>query len=453
MPIILRMPVSISEHFTFKKIARITIFPIMLMVFISLYSVVDGLFIANFANNDAFAAVNLIFPFIMIIGSIGFMLGTGGTALVSKYLGEKKIEKANKTFSMIVYTTIAFGFFFSVFGALMVKPVVLMMAHFSQDSTEAMIDYAVMYGQLMMLGQIAFMLQNVFHTFFMVAEKGRMGFLFTLLAGLTNIIFDALFIAVLKMGIIGAALGTILGYVVGGIGPLLYFVFKKNLPIRLGKTRLDFKDLFQAIYNGMSEFISNIAMNLVSVIYNAQLLRAYGVNGVSAYGVIMYLSFVFAAIFIGYSIGMAPPVGYNYGAQNKEELHNILKKSWTSMGVLGIAMFALSLSLAVPFAHLFGHGEQELINLIIQAAIIYSFAYLALGYSMFTSSFFTALNNGAVSTIISLCRTLIFQIGFAFLFPILFGDRSLWWALTAGELINVGLGTIFLILNRKKYGY
>ena len=453
MPIILRMPVSISEHFTFKKIARITIFPIMLMVFISLYSVVDGLFIANFANNDAFAAVNLIFPFIMIIGSIGFMLGTGGTALVSKYLGEKKIEKANKTFSMIIYTTIAFGFFFSVFGALMVKPVVLMMAHFSQDSTEAMIDYAVMYGQLMMLGQIAFMLQNVFHSFFMVAEKGKMGFLFTLLAGLTNIIFDALFIAVLKMGIIGAALGTILGYLVGGIGPLLYFVFKKNLPIRLGKTRLDFKDLFQAIYNGMSEFISNIAMNLVSVIYNAQLLRAYGVNGVSAYGVIMYLSFVFAAIFIGYSIGMAPPVGYNYGAQNKDELHNILKKSWTSMGVLGIAMFALSLSLAVPFAHLFGHGEQELINLIIRAAIIYSFAYLALGYSMFTSAFFTALNNGAVSTIISLCRTLIFQIGFAFLFPILFGDQSLWWALTAGELINVGLGTIFLILNRKKYGY
>ena len=425
----------------------------MLMVFISLYSVVDGLFIANFANNDAFAAVNLIFPFIMIIGSIGFMLGTGGTALVSKYLGEKKQEKANQTFSLIVYTTMVFGLVFSIVGALLVRPVVNLMAHFSQDSTEAMIEYAVQYGQLMMLGQIAFMLQNVFHTFFMVAEKGRMGFLFTLLAGLTNIILDALFIAVLKMGILGAALGTILGYVVGGIGPLLYFVFKKNLPIRLGKTRLDFKDLFQAIYNGMSEFISNIAMNLVSVIYNAQLLRAYGVNGVSAYGVIMYISFVFAAIFIGYSIGMAPPVGYNYGAQNKEELHNILKKSWTSMGVLGLAMFVLSLSLAVPFAHLFGHGEQELINLIIRAAIIYSFAYLALGYSMFTSAFFTALNNGAISTIISLCRTLIFQIGFAFLFPILFGDQSLWWALTAGELINVGLGTIFLILNRKKYGY
>ena len=447
------MPVGISEHFTFKKISKITIFPIMLMVFISLYSVVDGLFIANFANNDAFAAVNLIFPFIMIIGSIGFMLGTGGTALVSKYLGEQRQEKANQTFSLIVYTTMTFGVIFSVMGAILVKPVVNLMAHFSADSTETMVEYAIQYGQIMMLGQIAFMLQNVFQTFFMVAERGKTGFFFTLLAGLTNIALDALFIAGFKMGILGAALGTIIGYIVGGFGPLLYFIYKKDLPIRLGKTKLDFKDIFQAIYNGMSEFISNIAMNLVSVIYNAQLLRAFGVNGVSAYGVIMYISFVFAAIFIGYSIGMAPPIGYNYGAKNKSELHNILKKSWTSMGVLGIAMFALSLSLSVPFAHLFGHGETDLINLIIQASIIYSFTYLALGYSMFTSSFFTALNNGAVSAIISLCRTLIFQIGFAFLFPILFGDASIWWALTAGELLNVGLGTIFLALNRKRYGY
>lgn len=447
------MPVSISEHFTFKKISKITIFPIMLMVFISLYSVVDGLFIANFANNDAFAAVNLIFPFVMIIGSIGFMLGTGGTALVSKYLGEKRRDKANQTFSLIVYTTIAFGVIFSVVGAILVKPVVNLMAHFSADSTETMVEYAIQYGQIMMLGQIAFMLQNVFQTFFTVAERGKTGFFFTLLAGLTNIALDALFVAGFKMGILGAALGTIIGYLVGGFGPLLYFIYKKDLPIRLGRTKLDFKDLFQAIYNGMSEFVSNIAMNLVSVIYNAQLLRLHGVNGVSAYGVIMYISFVFAAIFIGYSIGMAPPIGYNYGAKNRSELHNILKKSWISMGVLGIAMFALSLSLSVPFAHLFGHGETDLINLIIQASIIYSFTYLALGYSMFASSFFTALNNGAVSAIISLCRTLIFQIGFAFLFPIIFGDASIWWALTAGELLNVGLGTIFLALNRKRYGY
>ena len=447
------MPVSISEHFTYKKIARATIFPIMLMVFISLYSVVDGIFIANFSNNNAFAAVNLIFPLIMIIGSIGFMLGTGGTALVSKYLGEGNKDKANKTFSLIIYTTFVFGVIFSIIGFFLVKPVVNLMASLSLDSTEEMKEYAVLYGRVMMLGQIAFMMQNVFHSFFMVAEKGKMAFLFTLIAGISNIIFDALFIAVLKMGILGAALGTIIGYVIGGIGPLIYFIFKKDLPIRLCKTNIDFKDLFQAIYNGMSEFISNIAMNLVSVIYNAQLLKAFGVNGVSAYGIIMYLSFVFAAIFIGYSIGMAPAVGYNYGAKNNNELRNILRKSMKVMLVLGITMFILSVSTAYPFAYLFSRGEKELIDLTVHATLIYSLAYLAFGFSMFSSSFFTALNNGAVSTIISLTRTLVFQIGMILLFPLIFGPNALWWALVVGELLNVVLDSIFLLINKKKYGY
>lgn len=447
------MPVSISEHFTYRKIARATIFPIMLMVFISLYSVVDGIFIANCSNNNAFAAVNLIFPLIMIIGSIGFMLGTGGTALVSKYLGEGNKDKANKTFSLIIYTTFVFGVIFSIIGFFLVKPVVNLMASLSLDSTEEMKEYAVLYGRVMMLGQIAFMMQNVFHSFFMVAEKGKMAFLFTLIAGISNIIFDALFIAVLKMGILGAALGTIIGYVIGGIGPLIYFIFKKDLPIRLCRTNIDFKDLFQAIYNGMSEFISNIAMNLVSVIYNAQLLKAFGVNGISAYGIIMYLSFVFAAIFIGYSIGMAPAVGYNYGAKNNKELRNILRKSMRAMLVLGIAMFTLSVSTAYPFAYLFSRGEKELIDLTVHATLIYSLAYLAFGFSMFSSSFFTALNNGAVSTIISLTRTLVFQIGMILLFPLIFGPNALWWALVVGELLNVVLDSIFLLINKKKYGY
>lgn len=447
------MSVSISEHFTYKKIGKATIFPILLMVFLSLYSVVDGLFIANFSNNNAFAAVNLIFPFVMIIGSIGFMLGTGGTALVSKYLGENNKEKANQTFSLIIYTTIVFGFVFSIVGFLLVRPVVTLMASLSKDSTEEMIDYATDYGRIMMLGQIAFMLQNVFHSFFMVAERGKTAFFFTFLAGISNIIFDALFIVVFKMGIIGAALGTIIGYIVAGVGSLLYFVLNKNLPIRLTRTRIDFKDLFQAIYNGMSEFISNIAMNLVSVVYNAQLLKAYGVNGVSAYGIIMYVSFIFCAIFIGYSIGMAPAVGYNYGAKNKDELHNILKKSFFAMAVLGVSMFLLSMATAFPFALLFGRGEEELIELTVHATLVYSVAYLAIGFSMFSSAFFTALNNGTVSTIISLTRTLMFQIGMIMIFPIIFGPKSLWWALVVGELLNVGLVAIFLAINRKKYGY
>lgn len=447
------MAVHISEHFTYKKIFKATIFPIGMMVFISLYSVVDGLFISNFSNNNAFAAVNLIFPFVMVVGSIGFMLGTGGTALVSKYLGEKNQDKANKTFSLIVIATMVLGFVISIAGALLTKPVVLLMAHFSKDSTEKMIDYAIQYGQLMMLGQIAFMLQNVFQSFFLVAEKGRVGFRFILAAGLSNIAFDALFVAGLKMGILGAALGTIIGYIIGGFGPLLYFFIKKDLPIQLGKTRLDFKDLFQSIYNGMSEFVSNISMNLVAVIYNAQLLRAFGVNGVSAYGIIMYVSFLFIAIFIGYSLGMAPAVGYNYGAKNKEELHNILTKSLIIIGGISLVMCGTALATAHPFALMFSRGEEELIKLTTRAMMIYSLAFLVMGFSIYSSSFFTALNNGLISAIISLCRTLVFQIGLAFLFPLLFGDKSLWWAIVVGEMLSIVLSSLFLIFNKKKYGY
>ena len=447
------MSVHISDHFTYQKIFKATAFPIVMMVFISLYSVVDGLFIANFSNNNAFAAVNLIFPFVMVVGSIGFMLGTGGTALVSKYLGEKNQDKANKTFSLIIYTTIALGVVFSILGAFLTKPVVLLMAHFSKDSTEEMVNYAITYGQLMMLGQAAFMLQNVFQSFFLVAEKGKVGFIFILLAGISNIAFDALFVVGLKLGILGAALGTIIGYIIGGVGPLLYFKFKKDLPIQLGKSSLDFKDLFQSIYNGMSEFVSNISMNLVAVVYNAQLLKAFGVNGVSAYGIIMYVSFVFVAIFIGYSMGMAPPVGYNYGAKNKEELHNIISKSLLVIGAISIAMSVISLLTARPFALLFSRGEEELIKLTTSAMMIYSIAYLTMGFSIYSSSFFTALNNGAISAVISLCRTLVFQIGLAFLFPVIFGYNSLWWAIVAGETLSIVLSSSFLIANKKKYGY
>ena len=447
------MPISIGEHFTYQKIFKITIFPIIMMVFISLYSIIDGIFIANFSNNDAFAAVNLIFPFIMIIGSIGFMFGAGGTALVSKYLGEKNNDKANRTFSLIIYTTIVVGIIFSVVGFFIVKPIVNLMASFSYGSTDQMVDYAVLYGKIMMLGQAAFMLQNVFQSFFMVAERGRISFRFTLAAGVTNIVLDALFIVVFKLGILGAALGTIIGYVVGGFGPLIYFIVKKDLPIKLCKTGINFRDLGQSIYNGMSEFIGNISFNLVAVVYNGQLLKAYGVNGVSAYGIVMYVSFVFVAIFIGYSLGMAPVVGYNYGAQNKDELHNVLKKSLIIIAITSMIMCLLSLSTSYPFALLFSRGEEELIKLTVKAMLIYSIAYLAMGFSIYSSSFFTALNNGAVSAIISLCRTLVFQVGLAFLFPLLFGKESIWWAIVVGEGLAILLAAIFLISKKKRYGY
>ena len=430
------MRVHLSDHFTYKKIFHLVIFPIIMMVFTSLYSIIDGIFISNYSNNpSSFAAVNLIFPFIMIIGSIGFMMGAGGTALVSKKLGEGKKEEANKTFSLIIYFTIALGVLISIVGFFLVRPVVVLMAHLSNSDSENLISEATLYGRILVSAQMFFILQNVFQSFFTVVERPRLGFRFVLAGGITNIALDALFIGVFRWGVVGAAAATISGYVIASVGPLLYFI------------------ILQSIYNGSSEFFSNIAMSVVSTLYNAQLLIAYGENGVSAYGIIMYVGFIFCAIFIGYSIGMAPVIGYNYGAKNSAELRNVLKRSLIIIGISAVTMFVLSFSTAVPFAHIFSRNNQELVNLSITAIRIYSICYLAVGFAIFFSSFFTALNNGLLSLIISLTRTLIFQIGFLFLFPLFMGSIGIWWAVTIGEICGGILSGTLVIIKRKKYGY
>ena len=425
-----------------------------MMVFTSLYSIIDGIFISNFSNNpSSFAAVNLIFPFIMIIGSIGFMMGAGGTALVSKKLGEGKKEEANRTFSLIIYFTIGLGIFISIVGFFLIEPVVTLMAHLSKSDSENLISEAVLYGRILVSAQMFFILQNVFQSFFTVVERPRLGFRFVLAGGLTNIVLDALFIGAFRWGVAGAACATLSGYVVASVGPLLYFIIKKDNQIHLDKTTFVLKDIAQSVYNGSSEFFSNIAMSVVSTLYNAKLLIAYGENGVSAYGIIMYVGFTFCAIFIGYSIGMAPVIGFNYGAQNHDELKNVLKRSLIIIGVTAVMMFVLSFSTAVPFAHIFSNNNQELIELSITAIRIYSICYLAVGFAIFFSSFFTALNNGLLSLIISLTRTLVFQIGFLFLFPLFMGSIGIWWAVTIGEICGGILSGSLVLIKRKKYGY
>ena len=448
------MKVHISDHFTFKNIFKITIFPIVMMIFISLYSIVDGIFISNFTpGGDAFTAVNLVFPLIMVIGSIGFMMGAGGTALVSKLLGEQNHEKANSAFSLIIYSTIGLGAIFSIGGYFLIEPIVKAMASISPDTTEQMIADAIVYGKILIAAQIPFMLQNMFQSFFMVAEKSKLGFIFTISAGVTNMVLDALLIGLLRLGVVGASVATITGYCIGGFGPIIYFALSKNNLLRLGRAVFEIKVILKSMYNGMSEFVSNISMSIVSIVYNLQLLRIYGQDGVMAYGIIMYVSFVFIAIFIGYSLGMAPPVGYNYGAKNHQELHNILSKSALIIGIVSIIMALLSGLMATPFSKIFSGGSESLLYLSAHAMRVYSIAFLACGFSIFLSSFFTALNNGTISAIISISRTLVFQIAFAFIFPLLFGDDSLWWAIVTGEVISMFLSLIFLFANKKKYGY
>lgn len=442
------MKIKLSDHFTYSKLLRFVFPSIIMMVFTSIYGVVDGLFVSNFAGKTAFASINLVMPFVMILGGIGFMIGTGGTALVSKVLGEGKKEKANEIFTMMIIFTLLLGALLSVIGVISMPWV----ADFLGATEEMMAD-CVIYGRIVTGFTVAFMLQNVFQSFLIAAEKPKLGLLATVLAGITNMALDAIFIIVFKWGVAGAAIATGLSQCVGGIFPLIYFLRKNSSLLRLTKTKLEIKPILNACGNGSSELMSNISSSVVSMIYNFQLMKYVGEDGVSAYGVLMYVQFIFVAIYIGYAIGCAPITGYHFGARNHNELKNMLRKSSFLSAVSGVVLTILAIALSSPLAKLFVGYDEELYELTRHAFRLFAYSFLLAGFNIFTSSFFTALNNGAVSAAISFMRTLIFQTSSVLILPIFLGVDGIWWAITVAEFFAFILSLIFLFAKRKKYNY
>lgn len=442
------MKIKLSDHFTYSKLLRFVFPSIIMMVFTSIYGVVDGLFVSNFAGKTAFASINLVMPFVMILGGIGFMIGTGGTALVSKVLGEGKKEKANEVFTMMIIFTLLLGALLSVIGVISMPWVAKFLG-----ATEEMMADCVIYGRIVTGFTVAFMLQNIFQSFLIAAEKPKLGLLATVLAGITNMSLDAIFIIVFKWGVAGAAIATGLSQCVGGIFPLIYFLRKNSSLLRLTKTKLEIKPILNACGNGSSELMSNISSSVVSMIYNFQLMKYVGEDGVSAYGVLMYVQFIFVAIYIGYAIGCAPITGYHFGARNHNELKNMLRKSSFLSAVSGVVLTILAIALSSPLAKLFVGYDEELYELTRHAFRLFAYSFLLAGFNIFTSSFFTALNNGAVSAAISFMRTLIFQTSSVLILPIFLGVDGIWWAITVAEVFAFILSLTFLFAKRKKYHY
>lgn len=441
-------PIQLSDHFTYGKLFRFTLPSIVMMLFISIYGVVDGLFVSNFVGKTAFAAINLVMPFVMVIGGVGFMIGTGGTALVSRVLGEGKRVLANRYFTMMVWLSIIVGAVLSTVGIAFMEPVSRFLG-----ATDAMLPDCVLYGRICIGFSVSFMLQNLFQSFLIAAEKPKLGLAATVAAGVTNMVLDALFIAGFRWGVAGAAIATGLSQCVGGILPLFYFAFPNNSLLRLTRTKLEIRPILQACGNGSSEMMNNIASSIVGMLYNFQLLKYAGEDGVSTYGVLMYVNFCFAAIFIGYSVGSAPIVGYHFGAQNRSELQNMLRKSIILMGTGGVILALAAQLLANPLAHLFVGYDAGLFAMTTHAFRLYSFAFLFMGFNIFASSFFTSLSNGGVSAAIAFLRTLVFQAAAVLILPILFELDGIWWAMTTAEVFAFVISGIFLLTNRKRYGY
>jgi len=430
---------------------------IAMMVFVSIYGIVDGFFVSNYAGKIPFAALNLIFPLIMILGSVGFMLGTGGNAVVSKILGEGNNERANRIFSMLVYATIAIGVALSLTGICVARPVAKFFASMEKDMTmeerTILVEYCVVYARIILLALPAFMLQNAFQGFFVTAEKPRLGLYITLIAGISNMVLDALFVAVFHGGLVGAAIATALSQCVGGTLPLLYFARKNDSLLRLGKTRFEGKTFAGICFNGLSELMTNIALSVVAIVYNSQLMLYVGLNGVSAYGIINYVGFIFVAVFIGYSVGVAPIVGYHYGAENKDELKNVLNKSSAIMALLGVLMTVIAVTCAKPFSIIFTGSDKELLTLTIRGLRLYSLCFLFCGFNIFASSFFTALSNGAISLLLSFFRTFIFPIVAVFILPVYWEVDGIWIAIVTADVIGLLMSLACLLWRRKRYGY
>lgn len=442
------MNIQLSEHFTYKKLFHFCLPTIAMMLFTSLYGIVDGYFVSNYVGKTAFAAVNLIMPFLMILGCFGFMIGTGGSALVGKTLGEGKTENANRYFTMLVYLTLILGVLLTLIGMIFMRPIA-----YRLGATDAMIDDCVLYGQIMNAFNTAFMLQYLFQSFFVTAEKPQLGFVATVAAGLVNIILDALFIAVFHWGVAGAAFASVIGQCIGGVLPLLYFARPNTSLLKLTGTRLELSVLLKACLNGSSELMTNISSSVVGMLYNFQLIKYAGENGIAAYGVVMYTQMIFAAIFLGYTIGTGPVISYHYGAGHYNELKSMLKKSLILMLGSGIFMLILAWILAAPLARFFVGYDAGLLQMTRQALAIYAVSFTLLGINIFASAFFTALNNGGVSAAISFLRTLIFQTFAVLILPLLLGLDGIWWAITAAETLALIVSITFLVVKRKQYHY
>lgn len=442
------MNIQLSEHFTYGRLLRFSVPSLIMMVFSSIYGIVDGLFVSNVVGKLQFAAINIIFPVFMIIGAFGFMLGAGGTAIVSKTLGEGKRDTANEYFSLIVYVTAAVGAVTSVSGVLFLKPLASLLG--AEGET---LGYCVSYGRILLPAMPFFMLQNLFQSFFVAAERPKLGLFVTVMAGIANIVLDALFIAVFNWELVGAALATAISQAVGGVVPLFYFGRKNSSLLKLTKTKFYKRALFTSMLNGSSEFLSNISASIVTVCYNLQLMRFAKEDGVAAYGVIMYISFIFIAVFIGYSISTAPIVGFHYGAKNTAEIKSLLRKSLIINLAGGTLMVIVCFAFAVPLSKIFVSYDKALLEMTVRGLRIFSLSFVLSGVSIFASSFFTALNNGLVSAAISVSRTLVFQSLLVLLLPLLFGLDGIWFSMLAAEILSVITAIVFLVTNRKKYGY
>lgn len=444
----MKQSIQLSDHFGYGRLLRFTIPSILMMIFTSIYGVVDGFFVSKFVGKTPFAAVNFIMPFLMVVGAMGFMFGTGGSALIARTMGEGRREKAQEIFSLLICAVAVSGVVIAVISIVFLRRIAMFLG-----AEGEMLEDCVRYGRIILVALPFLMLQYAFSSLSVTAEKPKLGLIVTIVSGILNMTGDALFMGVFCWGIAGAAMASAMGQIVGGIVPLIYFFRKNSSSLQIRKPKWDGRALLRACTNGVSELMSNISMSIVGMLYNAQLMRYAGEDGVAAYGTIMYVDFIFLAIFIGYATGVAPVISYHYGAGNKKELNNLLKRSGVLIAIASLAMLLSSELMAAPLAGIFVGYDAELLAMTVHAYSIYAISFLFCGFSIFGSAFFTALGDGFISAVIAFLRTLVFESACVLILPLIFGLNGIWSAIIVAEGMSVIVSLSFLVAKRKRYRY
>lgn len=442
------MQFRLSGHFTYRRLLRFVISPILMMICTSIYGVIDGFFVSNFIGKTAFAAVNLMMPVYLVAVAIGFMIGEGGNAIISKTLGEGNRILANQYFSLLVYVSSFIGLLLSIGGWLFIPQIAAGLGAHGELSR-----YCITYGRIILASQCFYVLQNVFQSFFIASGKPDLSLKVAIAAGLTNALLDLIFIVVLQWGIVGAAWATALGQMAGSLIPLFYFMHRNSSFLRLTSTPLYPKILLKTFTNGSSDMVSVLSGSVVSIIYNYQLMAFAGENGLAAYGAMMYVNFIFMSIFLGYASGSAPLISFQHGAKNYPELHNLFKKSLILVSAAGIIITLIAEISAYPILKMFVGYDQELLLMSVHGFRIYSVAFLFMGLNIWGTAFFTALNNGLISAAISFLRTFGFELAAILLLPRWLGIDGVWSAIFTAEFCSVLVTACFIIKKRSYYRY
>ena len=443
-----QMTSSLDKDIDFKFLIKFSLPSIIMMVFLSVYTIVDGVFISKLVGTDALSAVNIVYPVIALLMAISTMIGTGGNAIVSRKLGEGKTEEARKDFSTLVYTVIFLGVTLSILSYLFLKPIIIFLG-----ANAAIYEYCDIYAKIMLIFTPALLLAMMFKILLVTAGQGHLGLILTVLGGVVNMILDYVFISTFNMGIAGAALATGIGYCITGLCGLVYFIFARKNVLHLVKPHFHADLLKETCINGSSEMVSTLSGSIITLVFNNILMRMAGVDGVAAITVILYLQMLLAAVYMGYAMGISPLLGYNYGKKDEMNLKSIFKISIITISIISGAVLMFGVFKAGSLAALFTHRGTNVYILAESGLRLFSVSFLFSGINIFASSMFTALSNGKVSAIISFVRTLAFQLICLYTLPTFLGINGVWLAIPVAELLSLVVSIYFIRKYRNEYKY